>query len=79
MEGLDALRRQYAKVVCGTMGVGDTNRRQLEAEQVWTGREAELLALPQELSALTALQDPADGSFAFMIGFSAIGGPDAIR
>lgn len=78
-EGLEALRRQYAKVVCATMGVGITNRRQLEAEQVWSGREAELLALPQELSAYATLQDPSDGSFPFMIGFSVLGGPDELR
>lgn len=78
MEGLDALRRQYARVIAGTMGVGTTSRRQLDAERVWSGHESELLALPQDLSNYTMLQDPLTGAFMFMVGFSAVGGPDEI-
>ena len=78
MEGLEALRRQYARVVSGTMGVPAANRRQLAAEQVWSTREAELIALPQDLSAYATLQDPLTGAWPFMVGFSAVGGPDPV-
>jgi hypothetical protein len=77
-EGLAAFRRQYAKVVCGTMGVGAPNRRQLEGEVYWSGREGQMLALPQDVAAYSTLQDPLTGEFPFMIGFSTIGGPDEI-
>lgn len=78
MEELAALRRQYARVVCGNMGVPSTNRRQLEAEQTWSTREADLIALPQDLSSYTMLQDPLTGAWPFMVGFSSIDGPDEV-
>ena len=78
MEDLDLLRRQYARVTAGVMGVSPFGRRQLEVEGVWAGREAAILALPQDLSAYATLQDPLTGAFPFMVGFSAVGGPDEI-
>lgn len=78
MNAIEELRRQYARVVCGNMGVSASNRRQLGAELVWNSREAELLALPQDLTAYRMLQDPTTGEWPFMVGFSAVGGPDAI-
>lgn len=77
-EAIEELRRQYGRVVCGNMGVSANNRRQLGAEQVWSTREAELLALPQDLSEYRMLQDPLTGAWPFMVGFSVIGGPDEI-
>jgi hypothetical protein len=74
----EQLRRQYEKVVCGNMGVPVNNRRQLGAEQVWSTREAELLALPQDLTEYRMLQDPLTGEWPFMLGFSILGGPDEI-
>lgn len=78
MDELTALRRQYARVVCGNMGVSASNRRQLEAEHTWSTREAELIALPQDLTNYTMMQDPLTGAFPFMIGFSSIDGPDEV-
>lgn len=77
-EGIEQLRRQYARIVAGTMGVADSNRRQLEAERDWSGREAEVIAMPQDLSQWRMLQDPLTGAWPFMVGFSVVGGPDLI-
>lgn len=75
---IEELRRQYARVVCGNMGVSANNHRQLGAELTWSTREAEMLALPQDLTAYRMLQDPATGAWPFMVGYSAVGGPDEI-
>lgn len=77
-EAIAELRRQYARVVCGNMGVSANNHRQLGAELTWSTREAEMLALPQDLSEYRMLQNPLTGAWPFQIGFSVLGGPDVI-
>lgn len=78
-EGLEALRRSYRLVVTNTVGWAPRNRRQLEAEMQWSGHEAALLALPEDVTALATLQNGSTGAFPFQFDFSAFDGPDAWR
>jgi hypothetical protein len=75
-EGIEVLRRQYRRVVTGTMGRAPDNRRGLHSELGWDGLEAGLLALPADITALSRLQDPVTGALPFQFDFSSFDGPD---
>lgn len=83
MDSLDKKRRALAKHAGRALGLNADIPRFLVSQQQAARGEAEILALPVDYRYHTDLQDldsasPTFGQPVFMVGFSAVGGPDPI-
>jgi hypothetical protein len=77
MRELNVFRKVIRREAARAAGAHPLSPSYLRGQLVGLGSEAEIINLPQDISALEAVQD-ADGAFWFASGYSAAGGPDPI-
>lgn len=77
MRELRILRETQRRQSRASQGLNPRTQADQALHVAAAAHELEILSLPEDVSALTDAQQ-ADGSFFFMLGFSALGGPDPL-
>jgi hypothetical protein len=77
MRALDTERKWQRIYSQRSAGVYPGEAMSSEANVALAGSETELFLLPEEVQSLGEIQG-AGGGFGFMLGFSALGGPDPL-